>query len=152
MIPILRPMIVATAISILAATISTPVIAAKPAKQDPTLPGNTATPATPAATNAMQQMQAMHEKMMAAKTPAERQALMADQMKAMQQGMNSMRAMNSQSGDAATSSMAMRMNMMTMMMQMMMDQQQMGGMSMGRMGGMSMGTAPSTPPAGSPAK
>jgi hypothetical protein len=142
--PIQRPMRLATAISILAATISTPLIAAAP--------GNTATPAAPAATNAMQKMQAMHEKMMAAKTPAERQALMGDQMKAMQEGMKSMQAMNSQSGDTATSSMPMRMNMMTMMMQMMMDQQQMGGMSMGKMGGMSTGTAPSTPPAGSPAK
>jgi hypothetical protein len=31
----------------------------------------------------VQQMQAMHEKMMAAKTPAERQSLIADHMKAM---------------------------------------------------------------------
>ena len=154
--PIQRPMRLATAIWLLAATISTPLIAAEPAQHDHThaaaAPGNTATPAAPAATNAMQQMQAMHEKMMAAKTPAERQALMGDQMKAMQEGMKSMQAMNSQSGDTATSSMPMRMNMMTMMMQMMMDQQQMGGMSMGKMGGMSTGTAPSTPPAGSPAK
>lgn len=52
----------------------------------------------------MQQMQAMHESMMAARTPAERQAQMSDRMKLMQQGMV----------------------MMTMLMQMMMDGQQMG--------------------------
>jgi hypothetical protein len=71
---------------------------------------------------AMQDMRAMHEKMMAAKTPAERQALMAEHMKAMQQGMMSMKRMGDDScKDAA--GMKMRMNMMDMMMQMMMDHQ-----------------------------
>lgn len=54
----------------------------------------------------------MHEKMMAAKTPAERQALMADHMKMMQAGMSMM----GQSKDIEQ-----RMDMMQSMMQMMMD-------------------------------
>lgn len=41
----------------------------------------------------MKTMQAMHEKMMAAKSPEERQALMADHMKAMQDGMAMMKGM-----------------------------------------------------------
>ena len=104
-----------------------------------------------AAADVMAQMQAMHEKMMAAKTPAERQALMADHMKTMQQGMSMMQQMTSQSGKGAMSSKMMqkRMDMMTMMMQMMMDRQQMGGMAMG---GMSMGATPSTPAASAPPK
>lgn len=104
-----------------------------------------------AAADVMAQMQTMHEKMMAAKTPAERQALMADHMKTMQQGMSMMQQMTSQSGKGAMSSKMMqnRMDMMTMMMQMMMDRQQMGGMAMG---GMSMGATPSTPGASAPPK
>ena len=104
-----------------------------------------------ATTDVMAQMQAMHEKMMAAKTPAERQALMADHMKTMQQGMSMMQQMTSQPSKGAMSSkmMQMRMDMMTMMMQMMMDRQQMGGMGMG---GMSMGANPSTPAPSAPPK
>ena len=81
---------------------------------------------------AMRDMQTMHEKMMAAKTPAERHALMADHMKAMREGMKAMEHMGSCCGGKGSSkSMAMRMDMMTMMMQMMMDRQQMmGGMGM----------------------
>ena len=81
---------------------------------------------------AMRDMQVMHEKMMAAKTPAERQALMADHMKAMQEGMKAMQHMGARCGGKGSSkSMATRMDMMTMMMQMMMDRQQMmGGMGM----------------------
>ena len=41
----------------------------------------------------MKAMQDMHQKMMSAKTPAERQALMADHMKAMQGGMAMMNEM-----------------------------------------------------------
>ena len=40
-------------------------------------------------------MQAMHEKMMAAKTPEERNALMAEHMKSMQDGMKMMEGMSS---------------------------------------------------------
>jgi hypothetical protein len=43
-------------------------------------------------------MQEMHEKMMAARTPAERQALMADHMKAMQDGMAMMGQMKPPAG------------------------------------------------------
>jgi len=42
----------------------------------------------------MKAMKDMHQKMMAAKTPAERQALMADHMKAMQDGMAMMKEMH----------------------------------------------------------
>lgn len=41
----------------------------------------------------MKSMQAMHEKMMAAKTPEERQALMDEHMKLMQDGMGMMQQM-----------------------------------------------------------
>lgn len=100
-------------------------------------------PDSATASGMMQQMQAMHGKMMAAKTPAERQALMAEHMKVMQQGMQMMQQMGAQSGKGSMSSqmMQMRVNMMTMMMQMMMDQQNMGQ----NMGGMPM-AAPTAPP------
>lgn len=60
-------------------------------------------PATPTAPMAamqdrMKTLQAMHDKMMNAKTPAERQALMAEHMKAMQEGMESMRGMKGMGG------------------------------------------------------
>ena len=42
----------------------------------------------------MKAMEEMHQKMMGAKTPAERQALMADHMKAMQGGMAMMKQMH----------------------------------------------------------
>ena len=95
----------------------------------------------------MQQMQSMHKQMAAAKTPAERRALMAEHMRAMQQGMKMMHQMGSSACAAGstggTDRMQMHLNMMTMMMQMMMDRQQMGGMGMGQ--GMGMGTTPNTP-------
>lgn len=83
----------------------------------------------------MKSMQAMHDKMMAAKTPEERQALMAEHMKMMQEGMSMMKDMKSQGGmggmqgsqgmggDMANRQQMMekRMDMMESMMQMMMD-------------------------------
>lgn len=69
-----------------------------------------------AADDQMKAMHAMHEKMMAAKTPQERQALMKEHMKLMNAGMSMMEKMSGDSKD-----MPMRMDMMTMMMQMMMD-------------------------------
>ena len=82
----------------------------------------------------MKAMREMHEKMMNAKTPEERNALMAEHVKAMQDGMAMMSDMGSMSGmgNAAKGGMAMdmashhqmmekRMDMMTSMMQMMMD-------------------------------
>ncbi len=82
----------------------------------------------------MKAMQDMHEKMMAAKTPEERKALMTEHMKTMQDGMAMMGKMNGASsgmaGGMEGKSMDMashhqmmekRMAMMTSMMQMMMD-------------------------------
>ena len=79
-------------------------------------------------------MQAMHEKMMAAKTPEERNSLMAEHMKSMQDGMKMMEGMastgmKSMSGMSGMSSdmsahhamMEKRMAMMQTMMKMMMD-------------------------------
>ena len=76
-------------------------------------------------------MQAMHEKMMATKTPGERNAMMADHMKSMQDGMKMMEGMASpgmkgmagMSGDMSAhhAMMEKRMAMMQTMMKMMMD-------------------------------
>ncbi len=61
--------------------------------------GDAATANAPASSDArMQAMQAMHQKMMDAKTPAERQALMADHMQAMQGGMAMMKDMQGKHG------------------------------------------------------
>lgn len=87
----------------------------------------------------MKAMRQMHEEMLAAKTPKERNALMAQHMKLMQSGMNMMDSMGggmsgsmgadaaaSKSGDmsAHLSMMEKRMDMMQSMMQMMMDRMQ----------------------------
>ena len=78
----------------------------------------------------MNAMQAMHEKMSSARTPAERNALMAEQMKLMQEGMSMMGGMGpggmggaTAPGDMAARQQMMekRMEMMQSMMQMMMD-------------------------------
>ncbi len=73
-------------------------------------------------------MRDMHEKMMAAKTPEERSALMAEHMKTMQEGMTMMNGMpaggmKSMKGDMSTHHQMMekRMEMMGASMQMMMD-------------------------------
>jgi hypothetical protein len=75
----------------------------------------------------------MHERMMAARTPEERQALMAEHMKAMQDGMAMMGQMRGEGGEGAggraggmstcARMMGPRMDMMEMMMQMMMDRE-----------------------------
>ncbi len=83
----------------------------------------------------MKTMQGMHEKMMNAKTPAERSKLMAEHKKAMQDGMDMMGSMPSSglgdmkgmpgmAGDMGMQQqmMAKRMEMMQTMMKMMMDQ------------------------------
>jgi len=82
----------------------------------------------------MKAMQQMHEKMLAAKTPAERNALMAEQMKLMQNGMNMMGGMGGMGAGAAPGKpadmaarqgmMEQRMDLMQSMMQMMMDRMQ----------------------------
>ena len=90
----------------------------------------------------MKQMQAIHERMIAASTPEERQKAMEDARTAMQQSMASMQGMMGKggmmgSGRAGGSQadrmhgMEQRLDMMQMMMQMMMDQQGMGGTGMG---------------------
>ena len=73
----------------------------------------------------MESMQAMHDKMTAAKSPEERQALMAEHMKTMQEGMAMMSQMQGgmDQGTMPHAMMAKRMDMMQMMMQMMMDRQ-----------------------------
>lgn len=89
----------------------------------------------------MKAMQEMHQKMMNAKTPEERNALMAEHMKAMQGGMSMMEGMGGMAGKGSTEGMGTmadakgmpaemakhhkmmeeRMTMMQMMMEMMMD-------------------------------
>ena len=75
----------------------------------------------------MKDMGAMHDKMMAASTPEERSALMAEHMKSMQGGMAMMNGMSASGmggkGNMASQHMMMekRMDMMQSMMQMMMD-------------------------------
>jgi len=80
-------------------------------------------------------MQEMHQKMMAAKTPAERAALMKDHMKVMQDGMAMMGQMGGDmpmrgggmsakpGGPSMHNNMMQRMDMMEMMMQMMVDRE-----------------------------
>jgi hypothetical protein len=84
--------------------------------------------ATPAAAEQMKSMQQMHERMMSARTAEDRSALMAEQMKLMQDGMGMMGRMGpgtmaGKSGDLAACQgmMDQRMDMMQSMMQMMMD-------------------------------
>ncbi|MHA3052726.1 hypothetical protein [Acinetobacter sp. ANC 4640] len=73
----------------------------------------------------MKAMQAIHEQMMSAKNPKERQMLMAEHMKLMQEGMMMMKQMGSQSMNYNITDrqkmMEKRMDMMQSMMQMMMD-------------------------------
>jgi len=83
----------------------------------------------------MKTMQEMHQKMMAAKTPAERAALMNVHMKAMQDGMAMMGQMGGgmpmqgggkssmSGGPSMHTDMVQRMEMMEMMMQMMVDRE-----------------------------
>lgn len=77
-------------------------------------------------------MQDMHQKMMTAKTPEERQALMGEHVRAMQGGMSMMKEMSGGGGGASTKgalappktrmeAMEQRMDMMQLMMEMMLD-------------------------------
>ena len=61
--------------------------------------------ARPAMQDRMKAMREMHDKMMNAKTPAERQALMADHMKSMQDGMEMMKGMGGMGSMGAMGSM-----------------------------------------------
>jgi len=83
----------------------------------------------------MKSMQEMHQKMMAAKTPGERAAMMKDHMKTMQDGMAMMGQMgggmpmqgggmsSKSGGPSMPKDMMQRMDMMEMMMQMMVDRE-----------------------------
>ena len=68
-----------------------------PAVASKSMPGKT-TPEMAQMANQMKAMQEMHDKMMAAKTPEERSALMAEHMKTMQEGMGMMKGMGGMSG------------------------------------------------------
>jgi hypothetical protein len=102
-----------------------------PTRAAPKPAAKASAPSMPQMTATMKSMQEMHDKMMAAKTPEERQALMAEHMKAMQDGMAMMGQMRGgQGGNAMGGGMPMgsemmgkRMDMMEMMMQMMMDRE-----------------------------
>ena len=103
--------------------------------------GSTAAKATPGSPekarvdNQMKAMQAMHDKMMAATTPEARNALMAEHMKTMQDGMGMMKSMGGMGGMGGMSDskakpadmaqrqqmMEQRMEMMQSMMEMMVD-------------------------------
>ena len=91
--------------------------------------------AMPGYAEQMKAMREMHDKVMAAKTPEERNALMSEQMKLMQNGMTMMGGMGgmgpgammgAKPGDMAARQgmMEQRMDMMQSMMQMMMDRMQ----------------------------
>lgn len=77
--------------------------------------------------NQMKAMQQMHDKIVATKTPQERSALMAEQMKLMQGGMNMMGSMGTGAATGKPADMSARQAMMERrmdMMQMMMDRTQ----------------------------
>lgn len=139
----IRPLVIASTLALLGPTAWAedahhPEAAASAAKAPKATPAKTA-PAKPVAKEAMKKMdqqmvdmREMHDKMMNAKTPEERNALMADHMKAMQGGMAMMGGMGAaaQDGmkggmpaDMATRQQMMekRLEMMESMMQMMMD-------------------------------
>jgi hypothetical protein len=76
----------------------------------------------------MKAMREMHEKMAKARTPEERQALMAEHRKLMHEGMGmmgGMRGMGGTGGMGGPQMMEKRMDMMESMMQMMMDRMEM---------------------------
>ena len=127
-----------TLIALSAATLATAFAIPRTMAAAPASPGMSGMAAPAPMANVeprMKAMQEMHQKMMAAKTPAERQALMADHMKAMQGGMAMMKDMHggmggtggmagTGDGKAMPADMAKRHQMMTdhmAMMQMMMD-------------------------------
>jgi TPP-dependent 2-oxoacid decarboxylase len=92
------------------------------------MPGKT-TPEMARMANQTKAMQEMHDKMMAAKTAEERNALMAEHMKTMQEGMGMMKGMGGMTGPKSPPTnmterqtmMEQRMDMMQTMMEMMVD-------------------------------
>ena len=85
---------------------SNPAKADEHASHHPDVTAAAPAPAMPAMQERMKAMREMHDKMMNAKTPAERQALMADHMKSMQDGMEMMKGMGRMGGMAGMGSMA----------------------------------------------
>ncbi len=92
------------------------------------VPGAT-TPEMARMASQMKAMQEMHDKMMGARTPEERSALMAEHMKTMQEGMGMMKGMGGMAGAKSPPAdmpqrqamMEQRMDMMQTMMEMMVD-------------------------------
>ena len=92
------------------------------------MPGKT-TPEMVRMDNHMKAMQEMHDRMMAAKTPEERNAMMGEHMKTMQEGMSMMKGMGGMAGPKSRPTniterqtmMERRMDMMQTMMEMMVD-------------------------------
>ena len=92
------------------------------------MPGKT-TPEMARMANQRKAMQEMHDKMMSAKTPEERNALMAEHMKTMQEGIGMMKSMGGMGGPKSPPTsmterqamMEQRMDMMQTMMEMMVD-------------------------------
>ncbi len=104
---------------------------AAPAAASTSVPGKT-TPEMARMANQRKAMQEMHDKMMSAKTPEERSALMGEHMKTMQEGMGMMKSMGGMGGMGGPKSpptsmperqamMEQRMDMMQTMMEMMAD-------------------------------
>ncbi len=91
---------------------SAPTAKSMPSKSNPAMAGMD---------TQMKSMQEMRNKMMAAKTPEERSALMAEHMKTMKEGMAMMSGMSSGGMAGRHQMMEKRMEMMESMMQMMID-------------------------------
>jgi outer membrane murein-binding lipoprotein Lpp len=104
-------------------------------EQNSTEPAQTSAPATPMQNKAMaeqmQKMQAAHDKVAAAKTPAERQAAMQESMKTMKDGMAMMQTNCNDMGMSGNKD-SMGMGMMKMMMNMMDQQSSMMKMPMSK--------------------
>ena len=125
---ILAPLVIASM-----ATVALPQgqsMAADAEPHDHTHGGTSTTAGAPASDSEpiMGRMREMHQKMVAAKTPAERQALMAEHMQAMRAGMESMKHMTAAGN--CDKEMPEHMAMMTLMMQMMGDREGMAKMPM----------------------
>jgi hypothetical protein len=110
-----------------ASTQSSTANADEHAKHHPAVAASAPTPAGAPTQDRMKAMREMRDKMMNAKTPEERQVLMADHMKAMQDGMQMMKGMGGMDTKGMPADMAQRqrvmegrMDMMQMMMDMMM--------------------------------
>ena len=132
--------LVALSVAALAGACASPGSVNAPPPSSTVADASAASPMTPKEPR-MKAMQEMHQKMMNAKTPEERNALMADHMKAMQGGMSMMKGMGAMDGKGSMEGMGamadakgmpadmakhhnmmeQRMTMMQMMMEMMID-------------------------------